>query len=162
MGTVGSSSQSSVAPASGPGVLNTACPLASAACSTSAAVSGLTPSVLTCFDVDFAELMPFKQRYLKLKRVNADTLQKVALKQENKTLITSCLLHSAIKCLSQQHGLLLQLTRISSESLYSKMRASHSCFADNCVRPHRRTPRYSARSRPAQRTMNLATSRLST
>ena len=32
----------------------------------------------------FVELMPFKQSYEKLKRVSADTLQKVALKQENK------------------------------------------------------------------------------
>ena len=68
----------------GPGALNTACSRASADCSTSAAVVGLTPSVLTCSDVDFVELMPFKQRYEKLKRVSADTLQKVALKQENK------------------------------------------------------------------------------
>ena len=53
----------------GPGAPNTACSRASADCSTSAAVVGLTPSVLTCSDVDFVELMPFKQRYEKLKRV---------------------------------------------------------------------------------------------
>ena len=78
MHTVGSSSQSSVAPAARPGALNTACSRASADCSTSAAVVGLTPSVLTYSDVDFVELMPFKQRCEKLKRVSADTLQKVA------------------------------------------------------------------------------------
>ena len=113
MRTVGSPSQSSVAPASGPGVLNTACSLASVACSTSAAIIGLSSSVFACSDVDFVELMPFKRK----------------------------LLPSAIKCLSQQPGLLLQLTRISSESLYSEMHASHACFANFCVRPRRSTPR---------------------
>ena len=58
--TAGSPSPSNVAPAAGPGVPNTACSLASAACSTSAAVIGLNSSVLAFLDVDFEGLAATK------------------------------------------------------------------------------------------------------
>ena len=60
MRTVGSPSPSSVAPAAGPRVPTAACFLASAGCSTSAAVIGLSSSVLASFDVDFEGLAATK------------------------------------------------------------------------------------------------------